>query len=135
MTTGASLNALQWLIFIQENDEKLINNKNERVALEHKFYRGEKRFKGWDIDGFAEVDGNLLFYEFLGCYHHKGCPYCGNAGEKDERFDRKKAELQKFGELIIMRECKWIKQRNKWKSRPTPSFPDVLNVFSNVQKY
>ena len=133
MSTGASLKALQWLIYIQENDDNLINKNGERIQLEHKFFRGEKRISGWDIDGFAQVDDRMIFYEFLGCFHHKGCEDCGNPNDVDERFERKKVDLERLGTLIIMRECKWMKLQKNWKSKKTPTFPDVLNTFSLIR--
>ena len=107
MTNGASLKALQWLVFVQENDSRLMNGNNERVRLEHKFFRGEKRILEWDIDGFAEVDGKKLFYEFLGCWHHVGCQNFNckyySPDQTDEVFERKKKDLEENGTLVIMR--------------------------------
>ena len=135
MAPGCSLSALQWLIYVQENDARLINKSGVRVKLEHKYYRGEKSFSGWDIDGYAEVDGVKLFYEFLGCFFHKGCKNenCRhyNPTEIDERFERKKSELSEFGLVIVMRGCIWEKKISFIKRQPSKTFPDIYNTFSN----
>ena len=93
MTTGASLEALQWLTFVQEHDSRLINKNGERVKLHHKFYRGEKTYGSWTVDGFAVVDEKLFFFEYLGCFFHKGCrnPEC-----KQYRYDFLNQNLLKF---------------------------------------
>lgn len=138
MAPGCSLAALQWLVHVQANDEKLLDKKGNRAILQHKYFRGEKLFAGWEIDGFAEVDNKLFFYEFLGCYFHSGCrnPECQNFSPDttDERFQRKMNELSQYGEVIIMRECRWQTTLKKMKSKKTPSFPDINNVFSNEKK-
>lgn len=138
MAPGCSLPALQWLVHVQENDIRLNEESGRRVTLQHKYFRGEKSFAGWDIDGFAEVDDKLLFYEFLGCFFHKGCSnsMCKyyNPVEIDERFERKKRELSEYGQVITMRECIWNKKLQKIRKEPSKTFPDIYNVFSNEQK-
>lgn len=139
MAPGCSLSSLQWLTWIQENDDQLVDSTGNRIKLQHKYFRGEKRFGDWDIDGYAEVDGRKLFYEFLGCYFHPGCknPDCHqySPGEVDERFQRKKAELSNHGEVITIRECNWEKKMKIIKKHDSSeNFPDVYNVFSNEKK-
>ena len=107
MAHGCSLGALQWLTYIQENDPRLVNNMNERVQVEHKYFRGEKRFLDWEVDGFAQVDGENFWFEYLGCWHHVGCknPNCKHFSpdQTDEVFERKKKDLEQNGTLVIMR--------------------------------
>ena len=38
MAPGCSLEALQWLTFVQENDSRLMNSTGDRVKLQHKSY-------------------------------------------------------------------------------------------------
>lgn len=134
MAPGCSLSALQWLTFIQETDDRLIKATGERVRLEHKYFRGEKSIGGWEVDGYAEVDNEILIFEFLGCFFHKGCPYCGNPREKDERFERKKSELEIIGNFNFIWECRWKRKLNQIKAQKSPSYPDVYNNFSNQDK-
>lgn len=139
MAPGCSLQALQWLTWVQENDKRLKSKSGERVKLQHKYFRGEKRFGEWDVDGYAEVDGQKYFYEFLGCYFHAGCrnSICKqySPGDVDERFHRKKKELSKYGKVITMRGCFWenlVKDIRKHDYSTT--FTDIYNTFSNEKK-
>ena len=76
MTHGCSFAALQWLTFVDENSPALNSANGSQVRLEHTFYRGEKLEGLWKIDGYAEVDQQKFFFEFLGCHFHPGCPTC-----------------------------------------------------------
>ena len=138
MTSGCSLPALQWLTYLQESDSRLVDSDGVRVKIENKYYRGEKKFRNWFVDGFALVNGKMLFYEFLGCYFHRGCQNskCRNFDPSgvDEVFERKKLELSEYGEVITIRECEWESQIRKIRKIPSPSFPDIFNTFSNEKK-
>ena len=68
MTTGNSLMALQWLIFMEKTHSELIDANGSRTRISHQYYRGEFEIGGYFIDGHAVVDGVNLFYEFLGCW-------------------------------------------------------------------
>ena len=134
MAPGMSLEALQWLTWIQENDERLVNNNGKRVQLHHSYFRGEKRIKDWFVDGFAEVDRRKLFYEYLGCYFHKGCKNseCQNLSpeEVDERFQRKQLELSEHGQVVVMRGCEWKKKVKTLHKIPSPTFPQIYQTFT-----
>ena len=138
MAPGCSLEALQWLTFIQETDSRLINSKGERLQVQHKYFRGEHREGQWDVDGFCQNGHKKYFYEFLGCYFHPGCKNseCQNFDPTgvDETFKKKHEFLEKQGEVITMRGCEWKNQLKNLKSRPSPSFPDIYNIFSNEKK-
>ena len=138
MAPGCSLEALQWLTFMQENDCRFLNSKGERMQLHHKYFRGEHRIGDWEIDGYCEVDGHNYFLEFLGCYFHVGCENfdCPNFSPEqvDERFERKKEFLETRGTVITMRGCEWKKKLRTVRSLTSPSFPDVYQNFSSEQK-
>ena len=134
MAPGCSIGALQWLTFLQEHSDHLVQSDGQRVQIEHKYFRGEKNIGGWYVDGFAKVDGQIHIFEFLGCYFHKGCPYCGNPFETDEIFDRKKGELKEIGTLHFIWECQWKKKLNEIKHLESPTFPDIFNNSSNEKK-
>ena len=74
MSTGSSLEALQWLLYVQEFHEILTDKDGNRVPLQHQYFRGERKEGEYSIDGFAEVDGKKHFFEFLGCFWHPNCP-------------------------------------------------------------
>ena len=111
MTQGASLEGLQWLLFENEKSPHLILENGARAKIQHKFFRGEKKFAGFEIDGFAEISGVKYFWEYLGCWFHT-CEKCGSEGKPGsrERWERKKSILKQNGRLIIMRGCTWKKK-------------------------
>ena len=125
MAPGMSLGQLQWLLFIQETDQRLIKSDGEKAVLHHYYYRQEFNFHGYDIDGYAFVDGRHIFYEFLGCYWHRGCQKCKKYPGADPEWAEKAAYLRNHGELVIMRECVWNDQVKTLKC-PTPYLPDIL---------
>ena len=75
MSYGNSLGAVQWLYFIQDTSDLLVDKNGVRVQLQHQYYRGEKNYNGFLVDGYACVDGAHVFFEYLGCWYHK-CPTC-----------------------------------------------------------
>ena len=134
MASGNSMQALQWLSYVDEYDPRLQSSNGQRVKLQHQYYRGEHEIGGFKIDGYAEVDGEKLFYEFLGCWFHDNCEHCSTTtGRKDSTWERKRAFLERQGTLIVMRECLWKKKirQEKLKSVRTLKIPRVLNPFSN----
>ena len=132
MTTGHSFKAQQWLSFMQHNDPFLKNAKG-KARIQCKFFRGEKVvFQSpkatWTVDGFADTDHGVKFYEFLGCHYHPGCPKC-KPDERDEFFFDVKVEyLRKFGIVEYIYECQWDEFLPKIKNRKTKSLPHVLDT-------
>ena len=61
MTTGCSLGQLEWLNYMEVEDE---------VQIQHAYHRGEVTTFGkeYQPDGYALVDGQHNFYEYLGMY-------------------------------------------------------------------
>ena len=131
MAPGVSFSQIQWLLFIDANDEKLIKNDGTRACLEHAYYRTEFDFHGYKIDGYANVDGQNLFYEFLGCYWHKGCEYCGRYPGLDPEWDEKSTYLKRHGTLVTMRECIWQEKIKHLRSMETPYLPQIMSKYSN----
>nr|AAT47865.1 hypothetical protein 008-24 [Oikopleura dioica] len=105
----------------------LVDSSGHRHTLQHQYFRGEHEENGWKIDGYAEIDGKKIFWEFLGCYYHTSCPSC-HPNATDERWERKKAYLQSVGKLISIHECKWnsINKAYKWDS---DEFPLIRNTY------
>ena len=66
MGSSNSLAAVQFLEYTNEYSALLIDHNGKRVNLEHQYYRGEKEIDGFKPDGYAEVDGKKLFFEFNG---------------------------------------------------------------------
>jgi hypothetical protein len=131
MTQGCSLECLQWLMF-EELTSPLLQNNGVSIKLEHKYFRGEKQIEDYTIDGYTTINGVEHFYEYLGCYFHRNCPFsdCKYSGKGiDNIWDFKKEFLQKRGILHIMRGCSWTKEKKRLhlKTFPTPDFPQIMS--------
>ena len=128
MARGCSLIATQWLFYVQETCDDLLNRDGSRAILHHMYYRGEHQLEGYTIDGYAMVDGRHVFYEFLGDYYHpEGA---------DQRWERKSRLLQSLGTLHVMREGVWRKQVQVkgLKHFHTSSFPLIMNTFGKEKE-
>ena len=130
MAPGCSFEGLQWLIFENQTSPKLLSTNGSRVKIQHKYFQGEFEFMGYQIDGYAKVDGKMYFWEYLGCYWHE-CEKCGSEGKpgSGDRWRRKKLILQQHGHLTIMHGCFWKKKLKYIKNRETPKFPQILKTF------
>ena len=71
MCTQTSFSAIQWLTYMQEYSDCLINDDGSRAVLQTYHFRGEKEINGFYPDGYAEVvrNGKIIqvFLEFDGC--------------------------------------------------------------------
>ena len=114
---------------------ELIDDNGDVVQMEHAYYRGEKEYDGFKLDGYACVDNENIFYEFLGCRFHN-CPSC-YGGPPDKTWLRKKAYLEGRGKLIYIWECKWrseavrINQNSSGNIFDTPEFPLIMKKTGN----
>ena len=131
MTHGHSFKAQQWLSYMQHNDPFLKKTKG-LTRIECKFFRGEKViFKSekatWTVDGFANTERGVKFYEFLGCHYHPGCPKCDPNGRDEFFFDTKVEYMRKFGRVEYIYECQWDEWLPKIENRKTKSLPLVLD--------
>ena len=130
MTSGCSLEQIQWLTFEQETNECLTNLAGERIIIENAYTRGEKQIGPYKCDGYANIDGVDHFWEYLGCFYHPNCPYeqCQYfGGKKDIVWEKKDFFLKNLGVLHVMRGCVWQMERKKLKNMNTPSLPLILN--------
>jgi len=132
-----SLEAIQWLSFLEETCDDLVCADGTRVMIDHKYARGEKIVGEWEVDGYARVDGENIFFEYNGCYWHP-CDECGTTpcgSEKDivarvERWARKKEALSEQGKLVFIRGCQWKTQIKNENLRHY----DILK-FPHIMKY
>ena len=103
---GVSFPQIQWLNYVQSTLP---------TKLEHAYNQGEFVFEGQKVDGYALINGQHNFYEFLGCQWHPKCPYkCRNtadeqadAEKRHQIWKRKEQFLKEHGKLHVMRECQW----------------------------
>lgn len=131
MVPGVSYSQIQWLLFIDAKDQRLLNNDGTRAKLHHAYYRDEFNFHGYKVDGYAKVNNQNIFFEFLGCYWHKGCTNCNRYPGEDPEWAEKSEYLQRHGTLITMRECVWEEKLKTIKFVETPYLPQILSKFSN----
>ncbi len=101
MTTGTSLESLQWLIHTEEFDTRLTSSSGERVKLQHAYFRGEHSEGPYKIDGFAIVDDKKYFWEFLGCYYHPDCPNDCKATRSNNWSEESKNEVSFFFVVLL----------------------------------
>ena len=64
MKAGTSFGAMQWLYYMQATD--CIDKNGERVQMQHAYFNDEHVECGFQPDGFAVIDGECVFYEYLG---------------------------------------------------------------------
>ena len=133
MAPGMSLGQLQWLLYTQQTDSRLVQDDGEVATLQHYYYRQEFNFHGYDVDGYAYVDGKHIFYEYLGCYWHRGCRHCNKYPGDDPEWAEKSAYLRNHGELVVMRECVWNKQFRTIQC-DTPFLPGILQKWSKEKQ-
>lgn len=119
LRTDVSFVSLQWLYWLQETDI-CVDRSGKRQRIHHGYHQGEicceclkfsyqcshKRA----VDGYCNVDGEHIFFEFYGCRYHAGCSYCSQEpidASRKEFDDDKKAIMRRKGRLEVMRECEW----------------------------
>ena len=131
MTDSHSFEAQQWLSWIQHADENLKNKNGSRAMIQCKFFRGEVKIprsegKGfWEVDGFASTENGLRFYEYNGCFFHKGCPNCDPDG-KDPTNNKKIEDLEKMGTVIVIWGCQWKELLPRVRKMKTKIMPHIL---------
>ena len=108
-----SISAVRWLQYEQTK----IN-----VQIQHAFHQGEKEVCGFNVDGFAVVDGVKTVWEYNGCTFH-GCPCKPNLDdeqlEKQQKWIERKAKLEANGcKVIEMTDCEWNKLLAKLQRNP-----------------
>ena len=71
LCSQTSFVAMQWLEYMNEYSEELINDDGTRAQLQCYHFRGEHQISDYKIDGYAEVMKNgviqKVFLEFDGC--------------------------------------------------------------------
>ena len=65
MISQVSFVQIQWILTMQETDICLDRNGN-RVQIAHAYHQNEIVMNGHKPDGYANVDGRHIFFEFLG---------------------------------------------------------------------
>ena len=102
-----SLQAIQWLDFVQRNDCNLISKNGDRVKLQFGWGSSEHKIGHYYVDGFAIVDGMQIIYEFDGCYYHE-CDICKQPHiAKYDPLRIRYFEKLENSKVIRMTGCQW----------------------------
>ena len=64
LMTGNSLRALQFIYYCQA----LLDNTNPGLNIEHQYFHGERTIYGHKVDGYVQIDGKEIVFEFNGKY-------------------------------------------------------------------
>ena len=62
LSTGGSFEALQYLYYSQA----LLDAQGLNVNIEHQYFQGEKYVYGYKCDGYVNINGKEIVYEFHG---------------------------------------------------------------------
>ena len=106
-TKKISIESIQWLDYVQRNDERLVNKAGKRVKLQFGWGSNEHKIGYYYVDGYAVVDEKQIIYEFDGCYFH-ACEICKreNIAKHDQLRKDFLASLKNV-EVVRMSGCKW----------------------------
>ena len=64
LTTNSSFGALQYLYYCQA----LLAITNPGLNIEHQYFHGEKTVYGEKVDGYIQIDGKEIVFEYNGKY-------------------------------------------------------------------
>ena len=127
-TVNFSIESIKWLYYM--NAQEPFRDH----IIQHALNIGEKKIQvgghTYFVDGYAEINEKIFFFEFNGCRYHE-C-YCevsrkSKFSKKDD--SRKERDLSLLGTLIKMRECEWydlIKRESP--DYPLPNFFARKNI-------
>ena len=65
LTPEVSLGQLQWINYVQQSD-MCLDADNNRVQIEHAYFRGEHQVGMFKCDGYFEKNGQKFFLEYNG---------------------------------------------------------------------
>ena len=64
LTTGNSFQALQFIYYCQA----VLDKTNPGLNIEHQYFHGERTIYGHKVDGYVQIDGKEIVFEFNGKY-------------------------------------------------------------------
>ena len=131
-----SYESLEWLSYMHNNPALKIN-ENEYVKIQNGFTGEEKYFINIEfeentriyIDGYAEVNGRTIGFEYLGCQFHP-CQTCWETHKRKGYIYKTKAEFTnaikiqekrlnflktQLDELFTITSCEWTEKKKKFK--------------------
>nr|XP_049619738.1 uncharacterized protein LOC125994445 [Syngnathus scovelli]XP_049620140.1 uncharacterized protein LOC125994731 isoform X1 [Syngnathus scovelli] len=106
-----SIQYMQWIMHSQN------------IQIRHALNGGEVRIDNYFVDGYCEIGGVKIVFEYFGCYHH-GCAECFDLSKIcpttkrpfQERFDKTQKKIQDLQlrqdvYLVIMWEHEWLQMK------------------------
>ena len=114
--------------WIQNNFDGIVDKSGNRVRIQHGWNSKEMIFGRYSVDGYAEVDGKKLIFEYDGCKFHD-CKLC----DREMLFKRDETERNKFlaslpnTTIIRETECVWMEKKKILKYEPEISPILMLN--------
>nr|XP_049572487.1 uncharacterized protein LOC125965726 [Syngnathus scovelli] len=96
---------------------------SQNIHIRHALNGGEVRIGNYTVDGYSEIGGVKIVFEYFGCYHH-GCAECYDLSKIcpttkrpfQERFDNTQKKIQELQlkqdvHLVIMWEHEWLQMK------------------------
>ena len=125
-----SFSAVQWLQYEQTK---------YNVRIQNAFHQGERNIFGFDVDGYAVVNGVETVWEYNGCVYH-GCPCLKNPTEEQmeqqQKWIQRKAKLEINGcKVIDMSCCRWRKLLAKIRKNPPETELGRIFCFDNQEYF
>ena len=116
-TKKISLGSIEWLDFVQQTDENLVDKFGFRTKIVSGWGSREMKIGPYYVDGYAKVDDEIIIYEYDGCFFH-GCNICKESGLTQNDFERMTFLKNTGAKIIRMQECVWLRQKTKIKWTP-----------------
>ena len=63
LASNTSLSALQWIYYKQAE----LKASGSNVVIQHGYHHGEETIHGFQVDGYAVINGQSTVYEYNGC--------------------------------------------------------------------
>ena len=101
-----SLEALQWLKKLSDDRGIEIQTATSEAGEKRVVVTKEGKVHRFQLDGYAEVNGQKLAFEYYGCPFH-GCPQCFTK-ERNFFVEGKKSMAQRYTETLLRE--KWLKE-------------------------
>ena len=117
-----SLGCIQWLDYVQNNFDALVDRNGKRVKIRHGWNGKEVRLGKYSVDGYAVVDGHTWIFEYDGCKYHQ-CQKCDRETLSKRDESERNLFLKSLPNTTVMRqeECEWQMKLKSLQYQPTIS--------------
>ena len=117
-----SLGCIQWLDYIQNNFDELVDRSGKRVQILNGWNGKEVRIGKYYVDGYAVVDGHTWIFEYDGCKYHD-CQKCDREMlvKRDESARNEYLKSLPYTTIMRQEECEWQIKMKSLTYQPTIS--------------